>query len=1348
MPQVLTDTQRKLIHDLALDGRALLTRDARELLEGTYGLYPDGRLEPAGKLPQVQSDPETGETYRRLAQFLADEERAGLPRPEAVTKLIKEIAFTHLNRLVAFKMMEARQLIRGTLNKGLDSNAFKFYLADPAHAEDYSLYQQGQAETAYRRFLLWQAGQVAQEVRVLFDPDTLPSRLFPRSRALQALLDRLNRPELADCWLADETVGWVYQYFNEPELQAAFEKVRVNKAKFEDRDIPSATQLFTPHWIVRFLVQNTLGRLWVQMHPDTRLIGSDLLDYLVPLQGDVPPEPLRPIQEVTLLDPACGTMHFGLVAFDLLAAMYQEELAQAGQPGWPDTPSVTDPGDIPAAIIEHNLFGIDIDLRAVQLSALALYLKAKAFNPKAKITTSNLACADVLPLNGARLGAFLKEARFSRPIYERLIRALWTRLKDVNQLGSLLRLEQEINSLIAEEKARYEQAPLFAGLPGEFEREAAEEEFWQIVSAQIVQGLDEFTRQHSEFDYTFFTGEAVKGLHLVNLMLRHYDVVVTNPPYLSRRKMSSQLAELLGDSYPEGKNDFYAAFILRNLELTLDTGYVGMLTMHSFMFISSYESLRQMIRNQSAIEIVAHCGPGLFEVGNPGTLQTAAFVFRKETDMKRRENAIGTYFRLVYAKTGDDKRLTFEQALRDGSNTYTLAQHRFDAIPGSPWVYWISESLRTLFESLSKLEEIAKPTVGLQTGENARFLRYWWEVGNERIAFDCLNQQQAQLTKKRWFPYMKGGGYRKWYGNQEYIVNWQHDGREIRNLYNPGGRLASRPQNTAFYFRKGVTWTDLGASGFSARISPGGFIFDVSGSCAFPQETKEIMGLLATMNASSTSYLLSLLNPTMHFQVGDLARLPIPLIQNIVALKSVVETCLQVGAWQSKSDESTFDLIAPLHWGTGLSDLAMTQNRLANLEAQIDDEVYRLYGLSDEDRAAIETELTGGPLTADDEAEEEPAIDDDDEETVEAPITAEELAIRWISYAVGVVLGRFRPGVAGELGSAVYRRGDFAVGSLPAPDEAEFDQLVGSIERFAYVDAQGGRHRFPTEVETALRALALPDGIAVLDEGHPRDLPALVEKALRLMLDVKREDVKRNDVKRNDVKREDVKREDITDYVLRFTDLEAPQTAEVIRLGAKGNLRKFLERDYFTKWHVTKKFYRGRPVYWPLQSAKRSYGFVIFHERVAKQTLYVLQRDYLDHKLNGLRLHIGDLQGQLESLTGAARKQTERKIDQVTQQLDEIGAFAQTLARLVREGYEPEANWIDDGVILRLAPLWELIPIWKSEPKKHWQRLQNGDFDWSHIAMHYWPARVREKCKTNKSFAIAHGLEDLYTGNK
>jgi len=659
------------------------------------------------------------------------------------------------------------------------------------------------------------------------------------------------------------------------------------------------------------------------------------------------------------------------------------------------------------------------------------------------------------------------------------------------------------------------------------------------------------------------------------------------------------------------------------------------------------------------------------------------------------------------------------------ANVYRVKQRDFNAIPRSPWVYWLSPQIRDLFERNVGFENVADVGQGMTTADNTRFLRYWWELPFSSIGFGYETADSAEASEVRWFPYMKGGGDRKWYGHLDLVINWWSGGLEVETT----GRATIR--NSHRYFEPGITWSSLSSTGFSARLMPTGFLFDDKGSsCGIGSQLRDYG--LALLNSSFASYALGLLNPSISVQSGDIKRLPALQTFSEISMSFglLVPCAIRNALEKSSSDEATFDFIAPPRWDTGLDDLAAAQVRLTALESQIDDEVYRLYSISDKGRAAIEAELAGGS-SADEGTK--------DETKPEPPMTAEELAVRWISYAVGIVLGRFQPGLPprvegdgrGGLGSAVYHRDDFAVGSLPEPDEAEFDQLVGPADRFAYVDADGGRHVFPAQVEAALRDLALPDGIAVLDEGHERDLPALVERALMLMLDVKRET--------SNVKRQ---APDVID-VSRLT-FDAPNTAEVIRTGAAGDLRKFLERDFFTKWHL--KWYRKRPVYWPLQSARRSYGFVIFHERVGRSTLYVLQRDYLDHKLNGLRLQIGDLQGQLEGLSGVARKRVERQIDQATQLLDELTEFAQTMERVVSEGYEPAPDWIDDGVILRMAPLWELIPIWKREPKKYWERLQRGDYDWSHIAKRYWPERVREACKANKSFAIAHGHEEWCEG--
>ena len=344
-------------------------------------------------------------------------------------------------------------------------------------------------------------------------------------------------------------------------------------------------------------------------------------------------------------------------------------------------------------------------------------------------------------------------------------------------------------------------------------------------------------------------------------------------------------------------------------------------------------------------------------------------------------------------------------------------------------------------------------------------------------------------------------------------------------------------------------------------------------------------------------------------------------------------------------------------------------------------------------------------------AEEGESVKPEDEEEAsgEVCVSRQLLDFSWLSYALGIVLGRFQPGTPGALGSAIYRRTDFAIGSLPEPSEEEFNELVGDPSQFAYIDEQGGRHVFSRQVEDALRKLALPDGIAVFDPNHPRDLPSLVSKALELMLG-------------------------------------QVQAQEVIQQAAGGDLRKYLEKDFFTQHHI--KQYRKRPVYWPIQSAKRSYGFVLFHEKIDRNTFYALQQEpYLPTKRRAVQLRLEELGKKVLTAQGAARKPIEKEMDELRQLAEELAQFAKDLDAITRGGYEPEADWIDDGVILRMAPLWSVIPLWKSEPKKYWDELAAGKYDWSRIALKYWPERVKQACKKNKSYAIAHGHEEWFIGN-
>ena len=370
-----------------------LIEDCFSQLEGIYGLLRDGVFEDISFLPNLKENSFDLRVRKKLEEFIKYRTESGESEEEAVWNFVKEYAFTYLNRFVAFKMMEERKIVKQTISRCFNSNAFIFYLAD--NPENEKLWKQGKVYQAYRNFFRWQCENVScdEEMRILFDPETLVSLLFPREKNLIRIFELINQDKLTIIWSKDEVIGWVYQYFIEDEKEEVFDKIYSQKKKMDLKDIAPATQIFTPKWIVRFLVENTLARLWIRMHPDTKI--REKLRYYVPNENDREKIPLKPVKKITLLDPACGTMHFGMVAFDLFYDMYLEELQNMGTPKWPQKPSVDKEEDIPSAIIENNLFGVDIDLRAIQLSALSLYLKAKTKNKNISIQKYNLVHTDI-----------------------------------------------------------------------------------------------------------------------------------------------------------------------------------------------------------------------------------------------------------------------------------------------------------------------------------------------------------------------------------------------------------------------------------------------------------------------------------------------------------------------------------------------------------------------------------------------------------------------------------------------------------------------------------------------------------------------------------------------------------------------------------------------------------------------------------------------------------------------------------------------------------------------------------------------------------------------------------------
>jgi hypothetical protein len=1269
------------IQAFTLNARAVLETEAGQQLEGIYGWLPDGRFADPARYPAVHQIAEAGETRMRLETYAEEEKAAGLTPGDARVKLVRETAFTWLNRLVALRMMEERKILRPTVGKLDKSNSFIFWLTAEGNEETYALHQQGAlprnamgegpSDAAYRRFLLWQCAQLARDVSVVFDPDSLATRIFPRPQVLKDIVESMNREDLVEAWQAgnEETVGWVYQAFNAEE-EAAIRASFLKKHKVTSSEIPPVTQLFTPRWVVRFLVENTLGRLWVEMHPESSL--RDQLGYFVP-SGNLT-RSMKCAKDITFLDPSCGSMHFGLVAFDLFVEMYKEELKKVGQPGWPDKPSVNSTDDIPASIIANNIFGIDIDLRAVQLSALTLLLKARTLNKQSAFSDRNLACANVETITGGRLEDFISQSRFGHPIYERILRGMASSLKDSDQLGSLIRLEKTLEYLIAEERKKIDfKTQLQLSFPGisqeQFTTKEGIQEFFGILHEQIVRYLDGFVKDSRGIgnDPGHFVSETEKGLRFLGIVSSQYDIVATNPPYLDSRDYSQVHKLFLESCYPDSKRNLYAAFMERCADLTRKDGFVGMLTGQSFMFIKTFEGLRKKLLDGFIIKTLAQFDYNLFK----GRVDTVAFVLSCKANAEKKQTHDGTYFRVVRERGSEFKRIAFEEGLgafkagRTHPAVFACRQEDFDAIPGKPWVYWMPPKLRRLFRELDILGNTAPPKQGLATADNTRFLRKWWEIGLQQIERNATSCSQSKATCKKWFPYMKGGSPTPWYGNQEHVLNWKMDGAEIRIFTNDKGKLLSRPQNTNFYFRKGVTWSDVSSKGFAGRLSPGGFVHDVKGMTCYPPEDR-ILTVLGLFNSSVANFVLSALNPTISFQVGDIERLPIP-DQSSETLDAMVAEAVALARQDSAESEITYDFIHP---PISVADVDERHSRLHGIEEEIDREVTRLYGLTEEDRLALQSELEGrGALAEEDTDDDASSQKDDDDETVESVWTEAALARAWVGYAFGAILGRYAIDEPGGLGCG------------------HFDE---------------------TTVHT-IRALIDADGVMISQPSHPQDITA---RTLRCL--------------------EGMRGGEAAHALIRQATGSNGDPEELLR----GYLDRFTGTPEVSFWRHHFQLYRKRPIYWPLQSPKRKLTVWVFQERFTRDTLFKVRSELVDPKARWLDSRIRELKARADQSTGAEKRRLEKEASQLADEFDDVQEFSRRLSAVMQRGYTPR---FDDGVLINAAPLWELLPSWP-DTRKAWQDLATGKYDWAHQAMDHWPDRVKAQCRENKSLAIAHGL--------
>jgi hypothetical protein len=668
---------RNRLRNVVTQCRRLLEDATAQALQGRFGIYAAGRKDEV----HVEDDARMGhltDEDRALRRYLLDHlehiKAVGLKPREALEQLVREIAFTHLNRLCAYKMMEARGLMREAVSRGLKSQGFFFYLAD--HPEHEKLHKTGQQDAAYRNFLDWLGGTLSEEIGVLFNPNDPANSLYPPQRVLDEVLGLVNGDDLAGIWTEDETIGWVYQYFTPKELRDKARKE--SQAPRNSYELAFRNQFYTPRYVVEFLTDNTLGRIWYDMRKGQTSL-KDRCRYLVRRPTEVflaegqepPPEakearddlsqeellkqpvyiPHRPKKDprkIKILDPACGSGHFLLYSFGLLQVIYEEAYDDLdhGAALRKEYPSLADlRRAVPRLILTHNLHGIDIDLRATQIAALALWLRCqRAYQepgiqngqrPK-RITRSNIVCAEPMPGETDLLKEFT--ATLQPRVLGQLVETIFEKMKLAGEAGSLLKIEEEIRQAAQSTKAEYivwkkhqvkARGHLFPDMvkrdqPNLLDfADLSDEAFLDRVEEEIVEALRRYATQAENgrgFRRRLFAEDADRGFAFVDLCCKRYDVVLMNPPFGEAGKMSKPSID---EAYPRTKNEMYAAFVERGLNLLEGRGLLGAITSRTGLFLSSFTRWREEVLLQAANPMVfADLGHGVLDTA---MVETAAY---------------------------------------------------------------------------------------------------------------------------------------------------------------------------------------------------------------------------------------------------------------------------------------------------------------------------------------------------------------------------------------------------------------------------------------------------------------------------------------------------------------------------------------------------------------------------------------------------------------------------------------------------------------------------------------------------------------------------------------------------
>jgi len=1142
-------------------------------------------------------------------------------------ELIEESAYTWFNRLTALAFMEANGYIEEKMifNNGIKNEPviidnyyeFEFFknLDSDLQKELHNLRDENtpnSIEKLYSILMEEKCEDLSNIMPFMFKKKgTYSDILFPTGLLMEnSLLVRLREEIGAEAPI--ELIGWLYQYYNSEKKDEVFEGLKKNK-KITKENIPAATQLFTPDWIVKYMVENSLGKLALESTGINENLKNNW-KYYIDSTREENSKKIK-IEDIKILDSAMGSGHILVYAFDLLFEMYENL-------GWSTKESVL-------SILKNNLYGLEIDERAGQLASFALMMKARE---KFSRLFSVLKRENDFKLNTL----IIEESNsLSERVKNRIkannlnnLNKIIEDFEDAKEYGSILKLES-------------------------IDKEILEREF--NLLKESLNNNEQETLIFNEDEMIIDINEELELIE--NLIKQHitltnqYETVVTNPPYMGGKGFSPKLKTYVEKNYKDSKSDLFAVFIERCNEFTKKNCYTSMITMQSWMFLSSFETLRKNIIEKTEIKSLNHLGTRAFSEIGGEVVSTVAWISKKISSKNE-----GTYIRLVDYNNAELK----EQEFYNRANYFQAKQKDFEKIPESPIAYWVSDKVREIFEKNQKLGEVGEAKTGMTTADNDRFLRLWNEVNILKSEFYTQDFQNS-FNGKKWYPYNKGGEFRKWYGNREYLINWENNGKEIKENKDSKGKKLASVRSENLYLKESLTWSFVSSSAFGIRYSPIGALFDNGGSSYFTN-SENINYILGYLGSKLVFKLLMLLNPTLSFQSGNISALPIKIIFD-KELKDFINTLVQQNIsiskeeWDSRETSWDFEKLSLIngknlktayenycnHWRDNFVQLHKNEEELNRLFIEI-------YDLQDEmDEKVTFDDITilkkeakiveiDNSISKNFSSESEKYLYD---RGVSLEFNKDELVKQFLSYAVGCIMGRYSINKSGLI-------------------IANSDDILELSENNFIVKGTDG------EIRQEIESKFLPDEFGIIPITDEKDFSNDIVEKLKefIKLVYGEENLKDN-----------------LNFIAEALGNKDNKSAEEI-------IRTYFIKDFYLD-HLQR--YQKRPIYWLMNSGKKNaFSCLFYMHRYEPLTVARVRADYLipyqemlENKRKFIERQLSD-----DDISAKEKKNIEKQLKELDTLLKELREYANEVKHIAEQKILLD---LDDGVNVNYEKLGAIL---------------------------------------------------------